>query len=45
MAAIHVKPEVESIPIDSVRKHLKKLHTTTEYLQRYCRWNYYQASS
>jgi hypothetical protein len=28
--------------INSQRNHLKKLHTTTEYLQRYCRWNYYK---
>ena len=28
--------------VNSLRAHLKKLHTTTEYLQRYCRWNYYK---
>ena len=41
-AAIHIEPEVETVPVDSIRKHLKKLHTTTGYLQRYCRWNYYK---
>ena len=42
MTAVHIKPEVDEVPVDSIRKHLKKLHTTTEYLQRYCRWNYYK---
>lgn len=36
------KPETESVPVDSIRKHLKKLYSTTEYLKRYCRWNYYK---
>jgi len=38
-------PDTEAIDIgqiNSLRSHLKKLHTTTEYLQRYCRWNYYR---
>jgi phage terminase large subunit-like protein len=37
--------EIDSISIgqiNSLRAHLKKLHTTTEYLQKYCRWNYYK---
>ncbi|HUZ32269.1 MAG TPA: terminase family protein [Xanthobacteraceae bacterium] len=42
MSAVHIKPEVDTVPVDSIGKHLKKLHTTTEYLQRYCRWNYYK---
>ncbi len=42
MTAIHTKADVDTVPVDSIRKHLKKLHTTTEYLQRYCRWNYYK---
>lgn len=42
MANVHIKPEVDTIPVESLKKHLKKLHTTTEYLQRYCRWMYYR---
>ena len=42
MAAIITKPEVDSVPVDSLRKHLKKLHTTADYLKTYCRWNYYR---
>jgi phage terminase large subunit-like protein len=41
-AAVHTKPEVEALPVASIRKHLKKLHTTAEYLQKYCRWFYYR---
>jgi len=41
MVAIHLKPDIDAIPVASIKKHLKKLQTTTEYLQRYSRWNYY----
>jgi phage terminase large subunit-like protein len=34
--------DTDEIPVSSIRKHLKKLHTTTAYLQLYCRWNYYR---
>jgi len=34
--------EIDIGQINSLRAHLKKLHTTTEYLQKYCRWNYYR---
>ncbi len=30
------------LDVAGLRKHLKKLHTTTAYLQLYCRWNYYR---
>jgi phage terminase large subunit-like protein len=42
MTAVHIKPEVDEVPVGSIRKHLKKLHTTTDYLKVYCRWNYYK---
>lgn len=42
MAAIHTAPEGETVPVADIRKHLKKLHNTTDYLQQYCRWNYYR---
>jgi phage terminase large subunit-like protein len=41
MANIHTAPEVESYPVASTRKHLKKLYSAVEYAQRYCRANYY----
>lgn len=42
MANIQTAPEVETVPVDSIRKHLKKMYSTQMYLQRYCRWNFYK---
>ena len=41
MGAIHTKPDVDAVPVASIKKHLKNLYSTREYLQTYCRWNYY----
>src|SRR5665213_198674 len=40
--AVQSQPEIESLPISSIRKHMKKLHTTAEYNQRYKRAWYYK---
>ena len=42
MANIITKDEVEHLPVNDIRRHLKKLNTTADYLKNYCRWNYYR---
>ena len=34
--------EIESVPVDSIRKHLKKMYSTQQYLSKWCRWNFYR---
>ncbi len=37
-----VLEEVGITQINGIRKHLKKLHTVTEYARRYCKWQFYK---